>query len=152
TAPRHNFEYDGRPYRFEPEYTEEEILERRLQRQAEEQRARESSASARPQTDSTWWCECGHCASMPIEEECLCCVQWDLRPGVERLGHSSSGVCLSTLEDIRAMINRAVIETFSRETLGPGNRRVIPSCLVAIIRNKYPSPTGIYMSYNYCFT
>ena len=27
-----DFEYDGRPYRFEPEYTDEELLERRMQK------------------------------------------------------------------------------------------------------------------------
>lgn len=109
-----NFEYDGRPYRFEPEYTDEEILERRLRREAEEQQTREHTASARSRINSTWWCECGHCASMTTEEECLCCLQWGLRPGIERLGDSSSNLCLSTLEDVRAMINRAVIETFFR--------------------------------------
>ena len=30
------FEYDGRPYCFEPEYTDEELLERRMQKQREE--------------------------------------------------------------------------------------------------------------------
>jgi len=31
-----DFEYDGRPYRFEPEYTDAELLERRMQKQREE--------------------------------------------------------------------------------------------------------------------
>ena len=31
-----DFEYDERPYRFEPEYTDEELLERRMQKQREE--------------------------------------------------------------------------------------------------------------------
>ena len=31
-----DFEYNGRPYRFEPEYTDEELLERRIQKQREE--------------------------------------------------------------------------------------------------------------------
>ena len=31
-----DFEYDGRLYRFEPEYTDEELLERRMQKQREE--------------------------------------------------------------------------------------------------------------------
>jgi len=33
-----DFEYDGRPYRFEPGYTvtDEELLERRMQKQREE--------------------------------------------------------------------------------------------------------------------
>jgi len=28
-----DFKYDGRPYRFEPENTDEELLERRMQKQ-----------------------------------------------------------------------------------------------------------------------
>ena len=43
-----DFEYDGRSYRFEPEYTDEELLERRLQKQREEQLAREQ------QSDANW--------------------------------------------------------------------------------------------------
>ena len=31
-----DFEYNGRPYRFEPNYTDEEFLERRMQKQREE--------------------------------------------------------------------------------------------------------------------
>ena len=55
-----DFEYDGRPYRFEPEYTEEEILERRRQREAMEQRDLDMLANTRLRKDSTWWCSCGH--------------------------------------------------------------------------------------------
>ncbi|XP_061596553.1 E3 ubiquitin-protein ligase TTC3 isoform X2 [Cololabis saira] len=35
-----DFQYDGRPYRFEPEYTAEELTERRMRRQRKEQLAR----------------------------------------------------------------------------------------------------------------
>lgn len=109
-----DFEYDGRPYRFEPEYTDEEIMERRKQREAEEQRDQERQAAARPRQEGSWWCSCGgHCTVLGTEEECLCCFEWDLRPREERLG-DSNGACLSTLEDVRAMLNKSVIETFFR--------------------------------------
>ena len=36
-----NFEYDGCPYSFEPEFTDEELIERRTRRQREEQLAGE---------------------------------------------------------------------------------------------------------------
>ena len=49
----YDFEYDGHPYRFEPEYANEEILERRKQRLAVEQRAIEQ-ATARPRKDNKW--------------------------------------------------------------------------------------------------
>ena len=42
-----DFEYDGRPYRFEPEYTDEDLLERKMQKQREEQLAREQQTAAR---------------------------------------------------------------------------------------------------------
>ena len=34
-----DFEYDGRLYRFEPEYTDEELMVRRIQKQRDEQLA-----------------------------------------------------------------------------------------------------------------
>ena len=46
-----DFEYDGRFYCFEPEYTDEELLERRMQKQREEQLAREQQTAARPRID-----------------------------------------------------------------------------------------------------
>jgi len=47
-----DFEYNGRPYCFEPEYMDEELLERRMQKQREEQLAREQQTAARPQIDA----------------------------------------------------------------------------------------------------
>lgn len=94
-----DFEYDGRPYRFEPEYTDEELFERRMRRQREEQLAREQQTAARPRIDANWWCSCGQCSTMPTEEECLCCSEWDLRPGDTRLDVSRITV---------SQLNRAV--------------------------------------------
>ena len=108
-----NFEYDGCPYSFEPEFTDEELIERRTRRQREEQLAREQQTAARLRIDGKWWCSCGQCSPMPTEEECLCCSEWDLRPGDARLDVSIND-CLTTVEDFSSLINRAVVETFFR--------------------------------------
>ena len=105
------FEYDGCPYRFEPEYTDEELFERRMQRERAEQLAREQATTARPRMGANWWCCCGHCTAMATEEECLCCSEWDLRPEKTRID-APQNTCLTTLEDFSAMTNRAVVETF----------------------------------------
>ena len=48
-----DFEYNGHPYRFEPEYTDEELLEKRMQKQREKQLSREQTAAC-PQIDANW--------------------------------------------------------------------------------------------------
>ncbi|KAL7403952.1 hypothetical protein ABVT39_007720 [Epinephelus coioides] len=48
----------------------------------------------------------------------------------------------------RLVAYRVVLEWALRgERLGPGNRRVLPSCIVTAIRNKNPSPTGTYKGF-----
>ena len=45
-----DFVYDGRPHRFEPEYTDEELVERRMWMLAKEQQT-----AARPRVEGNWW-------------------------------------------------------------------------------------------------
>ena len=47
-----DFEYDGTTYRLEPEYTDEELHERRMRRQRDEQLAREQQTEARPRLNA----------------------------------------------------------------------------------------------------
>ncbi|XP_078019511.1 uncharacterized protein LOC144459417 [Epinephelus lanceolatus] len=53
-----------------------------------------------------------------------------------------------SINQYRLVAYRVVLEWALRgERLGPGNRRVLPSCIVTAIRNKYPSPTGTYKGF-----
>ena len=51
----YDFEFDGCPYRFEPEFTDEELHERRMRRERDEQLAREQQTEARPRLNANWW-------------------------------------------------------------------------------------------------
>ena len=129
-----DFEYDGRPYLFEPEYTDEELreMEEQTRREREEQEARDEEES-RPRINGDWWCCCGHCNAMPTEEESLSCTEWDLRP--EDGGRDASGMddtdpaqhCVTMSEDFPALINRAVVETFFRVPKVNWRRRPKPA-------------------------
>ena len=73
------FEFDGSPYLFVPEYTDEELLALENERaEREAQRAEQAEAASRPRTSATWWCSCGCCVQMDTEEESLCCKEWDI--------------------------------------------------------------------------
>ncbi|KAK7909692.1 hypothetical protein WMY93_014378 [Mugilogobius chulae] len=51
-------------------------------------------------------------------------------------------------EQYRLVAYRIVIEwALKGEKLGPGNRRVLPSCVVELIRKTYPSPNGQYAGF-----
>ncbi|CAL8389156.1 unnamed protein product [Boreogadus saida] len=60
-----DFEFDGRGYRFEPEFTQEELRE--MEARATE--APEAPAEAVPSITGNWWCACGKCRQMPTEVE-----------------------------------------------------------------------------------
>ncbi|CAL8371584.1 unnamed protein product [Gadus morhua 'NCC'] len=60
-----DFDFDGRGYRFEPEYTQEELRE--MEARATE--APEAPAEAVPRFTGNWWCACGKCRQMPTEHE-----------------------------------------------------------------------------------
>ncbi|XP_060775114.1 uncharacterized protein LOC132884975 [Neoarius graeffei] len=51
-------------------------------------------------------------------------------------------------EQYRLIAYRIVLEwALKGEKLGPGNRRVLPSCVVELIRRTYPSPNGQYAGF-----
>lgn len=107
-------EFDGRPYMFEPEYTEEELLERRRRReregeraQAEEAAAQQESLAAQPRTTGSWWCSCESCDKMPTEEECFCCKDWDVLHG-----RTEGVACVTLGEGFRSLLHLWVLEAF----------------------------------------
>ena len=72
------FEYDGAGYMFEPEYNEEELIERDEQERVAAQQADAAEAPMqRTLGDWTAWCRCGHCGNMSTEGESMCCFEWE---------------------------------------------------------------------------
>ncbi|XP_065134635.1 P2X purinoceptor 7-like [Paramisgurnus dabryanus] len=115
-------DFDGVGYRFEPEYSEEEFLQRKAE--FELHLSKESSvtpvaeAAVVSRLTGTWWCSCRKCKQMPTEEESLCCTEWDLlfTEGMENLNVSVDETEVSltcvTDRDVRDLLQRPVIETF----------------------------------------
>ncbi|XP_061877782.1 uncharacterized protein LOC133630284 [Entelurus aequoreus] len=111
------FDFDGRPYLFEPEYTDEELqeIEERTRRDGVGQQAEGTEpAAARLRNTGNWWCSCGCCVLLPTEEECLCCREWDLLQPAVFGDYPVDGTqrCVTSSEDFPSLINRAVLETF----------------------------------------
>ncbi|XP_041789086.1 uncharacterized protein LOC121627487 [Chelmon rostratus] len=195
----YDFSTQPEGYLYEPEYTDAELYQMEVER-AEREREMASrdvereigAAAARPRVTDTRWCTCNKCEVMQTEVECYCCHEWDLvMPRMQDLSideeaGASAAVCIANNNDLPAILNAGVLETFFHipkinwkkrpkpagpdgqlsaeqyrlvayriimewalkgQTLGPGNRRVLPSCVVALIRRTYPSPSGQYAGF-----
>lgn len=69
---------------------------------------------------------------------------------VPQLDPTTTITCFSCtcFSQYRLVAYRVILEwALKGELLGKGNRRVLPSCVVTTIRNKYPSPTGQYVGF-----
>ncbi len=118
-----------------------------------------------PDNDSPEWCKCDHCTVMPTQEENKCCTA-TRRPCISRtnlfrqleLDGNVLEIAMRYREDVLVLNNVRNNQNFQHAAywqyvlwqhgqLGRGNRRVVPSCCVLAIRNRYPSPNGIYTGY-----
>ena len=108
-------------------------------------------------------CICGRCRVMPLEIENVCCRK---RPCVTAQDFFQSAVLDMNVLSI-AIVNRSDVFAddpdyspssyrkaayhqwilWQHGYLGRANRRVVPSCIVWAVRNKYPVPDGQYLGF-----
>lgn len=109
------------------------------------------------------WCICRKCQAMPLSVENVCCWQVPCVTTTEMFDNnvlntdvlsiaivSGSDILASTPDYSRASYRKAAYRQWTmwqHGYLGRGNRRVVPSCVVWAVRNKYPAPDGIYLGF-----
>ncbi|XP_070578696.1 P2X purinoceptor 7-like [Ptychodera flava] len=119
-----------------------------------------------PNADVPKWCICTRCREMPTDPEKLCCERQpnmcisqlaDFKVLV--LNETVLALARAYRRDVLAVddgddINKSNRHASYRQfvlwqhgVLGAGNRRVIPSCCVWAIRDKYPDPFAQYTGF-----
>lgn len=115
------------------------------------------------------WCVCTNCRDMPTDMEKLCCRQdrqhcistmaymqyYILDEGVLRLSRDAWNDIFAIDDQQEPGVEQrqywhAAYRQFvlwQHGRLGEGNRRVIPSCCVWKIREKFPDPRGQYIGF-----
>ncbi|CAG2201862.1 unnamed protein product [Mytilus edulis] len=119
-----------------------------------------------PNREVPSWCKCSFCREMPNEIEKVCCKQTPVNCHSQLREFNTVVLDELVLEVARRMREDLMIDphddNFNRGNrhaayrqyvlwihgyLGAGNRRVIPSCVVWKIREKYPDPVGQYVGF-----
>lgn len=166
-----------KPYQFEPEkevITDTDDSEE----DSEESDGESQNQATNERIGNTAWCECSQCKVENREIDCLCCQEvaalnekFD-KSSVKCITEDEEfqTLCLNkaVLENVltglhdsrgdhleKDITNRsyryAAYKQFTwwvYKRLGKGNRRVIPSCALWVIRNMYPELNENYVLYN----
>ena len=164
-----------RPYEFEPELSDgsndsaDEAGDSQSVSSDEEDHEEDTNATRIGNTD---WCTCSCCRTMTTYEESICCK--DDVPQ-DRLGdhscitaHDDFAVVIlheAVLKTTLSMLNNLRGDSLNYENnalryaayrqftwwiynrLGQGVRRVIPSCVLWAIRDRYPDVNGAYVPF-----
>ena len=112
-----------------------------------------------PENGEDSWCICRVCRRMQDEQENVCCRKRTCVTSYVMFNNISldRGVlelAIRTRCDIRADLPDYSTQSYRKAAyrqytgkLGRGNRRILPSCGVTMIRQSYPAPYGRYMGY-----
>lgn len=106
---------DPEPYLYEPEFTPEEVEQRRKEREEREKQRGQAGQSVQSRCDSNWWCLCGGCQPMPTEMKSFCCLEWDMvLPSMARDDQPDDSTCVCANPNLIAMLHPAVVDFFFR--------------------------------------
>lgn len=162
------------PFSFEPEYTEEEIEERRAQRLISIRVPLTDSTAEEP--ESIEWCNSSHCVFHP-EMESICCKNPMILPGEK---FQEANCIIETDAFKKVCLDRDVLQTatgswqdlkgdninltnqtnknyrfigykqyiwWSFGYLGKRYRRPLPNCVIMEIQHVFPDPQNVYVPY-----
>lgn len=135
------------------------------------------STTRERRSKNTSWCKCGKCKSMETEEESVCCeemleIEEERFQGKKCISEvcEFEAVCLNSavlktalIAYVNGLKNSKINGTFDNKNmrfsgykqytfwihnkLGKGVRRVIPSCVVWAIRDRFPDILGNYVRF-----
>ena len=105
------------------------------------------------------WCVCGNCRVMPTPRENKCCGYTTCATTFADFYiiclehnvaiHNCVDIYANPRDYSPASYHKAAYRQILKEHgyLGRGNRRIIPSCVVLCIRDRYPAPDGQYLGF-----